>query len=78
MAASAKYRGTIGVVWPMIGPVQMLIRPRMTRKNVAASSAPPRPIQSRATTSAKPDASAIIAGSKTMRNCGTPKSNSAW
>ena len=52
--------------------------PRSARKKSAAPSAPPRPIHTRAATSATPAASAISAGWRTARNCGTPKSNSAW
>ena len=44
----------------------------------AAPSAPPRPIQIRAATSATPAAKASMIGSRTSWNCGTPKSNSAW
>jgi hypothetical protein len=40
--------------------------------------AAPRPSQIRAATSEAPAASITIIGSKTKRNCGTPKSNSAW
>ena len=52
--------------------------PRRARKNSAAPSAAPRPSQIRAATSATPAASMISIGWKTIRNCGTPKSNSAW
>ena len=52
--------------------------PRMTRKNSAASTAPPAPIQMRPATSATPAASATRNGWKTCAYCGTPKSNSAW
>jgi hypothetical protein len=40
--------------------------------------AAPRPIQIRAATSANPAPSAISIGWNSIRNCGTPKSNSAW
>ena len=50
----------------------------MARKNSAAPSAAPRPSQIRAATSDTPAASMISIGWKIIRNCGTPKSNSAW
>ena len=47
-------------------------------KKSAAPIAPPRPIQTRAATSATPAANASMIGSSTSWNWGTPKSNSPW
>ena len=66
------------MVSPSTGPTSSETAPRTARKKTAAPSAPPRPIHTRAATSATPAASAISAGWRTARNCGTPKSNSAW
>ena len=68
----------LGVVSPNTGPTSSATRPRTARKNSAAPSAAPRPIQTRAATRATPAASATSTGWLTARNCGTPKSNSAW
>ena len=59
-------------------PDDQAMTPRRTRKKTAAPTAPPGPPTSRAATSARPAAPAIIIGCRTRRNCGTPKSNSAW
>ena len=77
-SASTTYSGSAGVVWPNTGPTIRLISPRTTRNIAAAAIAPPRPIHSRAVTSANPAARAISSGWKMKRNCGTPKSNSPW
>ena len=77
-SASTTYSGSAGVVWPNTGPTSRLISPRTARNIAAAAIAPPRPIHSRAVTSANPAARAISSGWKMKRNCGTPKSNSPW
>ncbi len=76
--ASGMYSAIAGVVSPKTGPTSSATQPRVKRKNSAAMSAPPRPIQMRAATSAKAAASETSIGWKTIRNCGTPKSNSPW
>ena len=76
--ADPRYRGKWGVVSPSTGPTMSAIEPRTSRKNRAAPIAAPRPSQTRAATSETPAASMTSIGAKTKRNCGTPKSNSAW
>jgi hypothetical protein len=77
-AASARYSGMWGVVWPKTGPTSSVTTPRMAMYMPAAISAPPRPMRARARVSAMPAASISRIGWKSSRNCGTPKSNSAW
>ncbi len=50
----------------------------MSRKKPTAPSAAPRPPHIRVATRPTPAAIMISSGWKTKRNCGTPKSNSAW
>ena len=62
----------------MIGQTSNARNPRMAMNTSAAVRAPPRPLRTRAATSPMPAARASRIGCHTRRNCGTPKSNSAW